>query len=412
MISGSKFRSVSCFLIVAAMALSAFAVFGAMADTEVVSDKLEIQYNPTFMVEELVWHADPTGANPYNLGEGDGANDNTNTVDSCTIRIVVENTDVDPAGDFYLNITDYDQNVFDFADTVPATAGVQVSYGPVIIASSATENCEFTFDVIATNIPLGTSTNTLIEISWDYVDNPGVDDTDIIGNEDGWIYLSSIFDDPASDPDEVLEDMQDENDDPEFEAGDMFEESEMDLHNYDDDDIDALSCTVTEPGDGVTLSGGQGTCEIPGGIAAGATESTLYRTNVADQTPPGQYWGSADISYTRDDSGLVVTENDLAVLWEVDFSFADDDSVVAGQPYSDSQATATDVEITDDGESHTTEEEALDSEGPSGEEGTSDEEGSLHDDGESPYIAWIVAPVGIAVLAIILGVGFWFTYKD
>jgi len=349
-------RKASALLLVGMMLTMGLAAFTApvLADTEVVSDKLEIQYDPMYMIDELIWFADPTGNNPYNLGEGDGVNDNTNTAASCTLRVVIENTDTDPVGDFYLNITDYDQSVFDFMDTVPSTAGVQVSYGPGTIPVGGTETCDFTFDVLATNIPLGWSSDTAIEISWDYVDNVGVDDTDVIGNTDGWIYLCSIFDNPANDPDEVLPDMQDENDDAEFEAGDMFEESEMDLHNYDGDDIDDLTCVVTEPGNGVTLSGGRNTCDIPGGVTAGVTVMTLYRTDVAPRTPPGEYWGTADVTYTRDESDLRVTENDLDVLWEVDFSFADDDPFEDGDLYSDYQCRATDVTITDDGEGNGT----------------------------------------------------------
>ncbi len=330
------------------MIMSGLVAFSApvIADTQVVNNSLEVVFNPAFMVDELVWSKDPTVNNPYNLGEGDGIDDDATTADSCTLRITIRNIDADAAQDFYLNITQYQASVFDFRDTVAATAGVQVSVGPVAIASGATANFNFNFDILATNIPLGTSSNTQITFAWDYIDAGGP--TDVTGNRNGHIYIASIFDNPAEDLDEQLPNMEDENDDAEFEAGDLFEEAEMDLHNYElgTDNIDDLTCVVTVPASsGITFSGGRDTCMIPAGINVGTTASTLYRVDVAAGTPPGVYTGSADITYTRADSGLTVTENDLAVDFEVDFSFDDDDPVPEGELYSQYQCYATGVTV-------------------------------------------------------------------
>ncbi|MCK4757304.1 MAG: hypothetical protein KAS67_02515, partial [Thermoplasmata archaeon] len=324
-----------------------------VADTEVVTGGLDIVFDTDFMLDEKVWMSNVAGTNPYNLGEGDGLDDDAVTGDSCDLRIRLHNTDVtDAANDFYVNITSYTATVFDFEDTVTGTAGVQVSVGPLIIAANGYQNFDFNFDVLATNIALGTSTNTAITLTWDYLDDNSGTPLSVTGNTGGYIYLSSIFDDPANDPDEQLPNMEDEAEigDPEFEAGDTFEEAEMDLLNYElgTDNIDDLTCVVTPPGDGITFSGDRDTCIIPGGIDAGVTDQTLYRVDVAAQKAPGIYDGSAVITYTRADSDLRVTENDLLVEFEVDFSFDDVNATDDGNPYSEFQCRATSVTVVDD----------------------------------------------------------------
>ena len=59
--------------------------------------------------------------------------------------------------------------------------------------------------------------------------------------------------------------------------------------------------------------------------------------------------GSAVITYTREDSGLVITEPAHAINWPVDFNFADDEPG-DGEIYAEDQIRATEVVITDDGE--------------------------------------------------------------
>jgi hypothetical protein len=339
-----------------AMVTGGLVLLGApvLADTEVENNGIEINFYPENMTSELTWFANAAGTNPYNLGEGDGLNDDACGANSCTLQIVVEVMDTNDLADFYLNITDYTQSVFDFPDTVSGTAGTQVSVGPYSGNFGDLIICDFQFDVLATNVPLGASSSTQIEISWDYISDPGGTNTNVNGDIEAWIYLCSIFD-PANAIDEELPNIADDNDDARFEAGDNFEASKIPLHNYElgTDHIRDLTCTLTEPGNGVTLSGDRNVCMIPGGMDAGAGADALYRTDVAANTAPGEYWGTADIEYTRADSGLTVTEAALDLLWEVDFNFRDTDPYVAGQPYSEYQCVATGVTITDTGAEYT-----------------------------------------------------------
>jgi cbb3-type cytochrome oxidase subunit 3 len=347
-----NWRKGSTLLLMGLMITSALAAFTApvLADTEVESNGIEIDFYAQNMTDELTWFANAAGTNPYNLGEGDGLNDDACGANSCTLQIVVEVIDTNDLADFYLNITDYTQSVFDFPDTVSGTAGTQVSVGPYSGNFGDLIICDFQFDVLATNVALGASSSTLIEISWDYISDPGGTNTNVNGDVEGWIYLCSIFD-PANAIDEELPNIADDNDDARFEAGDNFEASKIPLHNYELglDHISDLTCTLTEPGNGVTLSGDRNVCMIPGGMNAGAGADALYRTDVDPNTAPGEYWGTADIEYTRADSDLTVTEAALDLLWEVDFNFRDIDPFESAIAYSEFQCRATDVNITDDG---------------------------------------------------------------
>ncbi len=325
----------SAMLIVCAMLASVLVALVSVpvvsADTEVVTGGLDIVFDTTFMQDEMVWMSNNAGTNPYNLGEGDGLDDDAVTVDSCELRITVHNTDTaDAANDFYINITAFGATgVFDFEDTVAGTAGLQVSVGPLVVAADGTNNFDFNFDVLATNIALGSSTDTAITITWDYLDDNGGTPQSVTGNKVGHIYLSSIFDDPANDPDEQLSNMDDATgggDDARFEAGDSFEAATLNLSNYDGDDITDLTCTIVPPSP-ITFSNGINYCIMTDGITAGWYEDANYRVNVPAGTTPDIYPGTASITYTRDDSDLTVTENNLGVDFEVDFNFRDTDPV-------------------------------------------------------------------------------------
>jgi hypothetical protein len=348
-------RKAFALLFVGMMTMSVLVAISApaVADTE-MENNVFVVYDTTFMMGEMTWFANAAGTNPYNLGEGDGIDDDATTGDSCQMRITVRNDDTDQASDFYVNISNYDNTVLDFPDTVAGTTGTQVSVGPFDIPAGNTQNYDFTFDVIATDIPLGTSVDTQFRVEYDFIDDGGP--TDVTGYDPGSVYICSIFDN-ATAIDETVPDIQDEeaNDDSPFEAGDSFEAAEMDLYNADSDAIDDLTAVVTLPGtppgsDGITFSGDRDTCWIPTGIPATDVVATLFRVEVDPRTAPGEYDATVDITYTRAESGLTVTENDLATGFDVDYSFGDDDPEGNTNPYSEFQCRATDVTIVDTGD--------------------------------------------------------------
>jgi hypothetical protein len=121
--------------------------------------------------------------------------------------------------------------------------------------------------------------------------------------------------------------------------------------NHGGDQVTDMTCELTPPA-GITLAG-DGTCWLPDGIA-GNTEETLYfRSNIEARLAPGMHMGSAVITYTREDSGLTITEPAHPIAWPVDFNFADDDPG-NGEIYAENQIRATEVVITDNGEGNET----------------------------------------------------------
>lgn len=311
------------------------------SNTEIDPGRLELVFDHTYMIDEQVWYKGQYEWLFYHLGEGDGIDDDMTTGDSCRLRIEIMNIGMDTMGDFYLNITNYDQLVFDFEDTDFFEPGCQTSSGPFTLMPFMTMNFDFWFDILAVDLPLGTSSYTEFTATFDYIEDPGGYNMNRMGNFDGWIYLSSVFDDPYDEPDRALEGVWDDNEDIEFEAGDEFEDSEVWIDNYGEVDLEDLVCTLTEPGNGVTLSYGINTASLPYPIGPGMSEQLLFRTDVAPHTPPGTYPGLATMEYTREDSGLRVTESDLGADWLVDFNFADQDPVVAYQQYSEYQLRRT-----------------------------------------------------------------------
>jgi hypothetical protein len=320
----------------------------------------------------------------------------------------------DDVDNLMVNISQYPDTAFDFDDTTdPTTDHIEGQRsGPNNPIAGQSNTFDFYFDVLATSTLGAPSSRDLTIRYWFWDENAGQERSDTLSGVK--IYIASIWDDPTSDPDEQLSNAADGNEDAAFEAGDMFEATTINLNNYDPAaSADNIECTLTEPGNGVTLAGGQNVCSIPGGIAAGNNADLLYRTDVAIGTPPGVYTGAADITYTRDDSHLTVTEANLQVDWQVDFSFADDDPFEDGNPYSEYQCVATDVTITDSdvGDDNVTRTEEF-NEGASdigledAEQGTS-EEGSLsnpHEDttGSHNNVMWMLAPVILA--AVIIGI--------
>ncbi len=353
-----NWRKAFALLFVGMMTISGLVAISApvVADTEIVDNVFEVVFDDNTMLGEMLYYIDESDTSFFLLGEGDGVSDDTAAENRLTIEIQCLDIDTGNVDDVLVNVTDFDSNVFDFQDDNTATAapdyeGTPVSGAPWDPASDGdTEDYTWEFDILETDL-LGTSADTTIECSITWLDS-GAAPPEYVSEVDFnvEIYISSIFDNPTNEPDEQLPNMQDETEDPEFEAGDMFEEAEMDLRNYDDDAIDDLTCVVTLPGtppgtDGITFSGDRDTCWIPDGIPATTTDQTLYRVDVAAGTAPGVYPGSADITYTRIDSGLFITESNLGVDFEVDFSFDDDDPVPDAHPYSNYQMVVADASI-------------------------------------------------------------------
>lgn len=329
-------------------ALVAFMSAPVVADTELRADWIELDYDPTTMLGEATYHIDSVDATFFCLGEGDGLNNDAATTCTVVMTVNIMDNDVD---DLMLNISQYPDSAFDFNDPDTTTDQIEgVRGGPANPNAGQANTFTYVFDVLATST-LGAPTARDLTIRYWYWDETSLQErSDTLSGVK--LYISSIFDNPANDPDEQLPNARDVSEvDTFFEAGDDFEATQVMLQNYEPaagSDITDITCTVTEPGNGVTLAGGQNVCSIPGGITATNNDNLLYRTDVAVGTAPGVYSGSADVTYTRVDSGLPVTEAGLGVDWEVDFSFADDDPYMDGNAYSEFQCRATDVTITDD----------------------------------------------------------------
>lgn len=388
------------------------------ADTPLRADWIDLDYNPTYMMGEAQYHIDFGDNSFFCLGEGDGIDDDAAT--TCQVRMSVNIID-DDVDDLMVNISQYSDTAFDFQDPDTSTDQIEgARSGPANPVAGNTNHFDFWFDVLATSTLGAPSSRDLTIRYWFWDENSGQERSDTLSNVK--IYISSIWDNPANDPDGQLANALDANDDGPFEAGDLFEATTINLNNYDPAAAaDDITCTVTEPGNGVTLAGGQNVCSIPGGIAAGNNDNLLYRTDVAVGTPPGVYTGSADVVYTRDDSDLTVTEANLVVDWEVDFSFADDDPFEDGNPYSEYQCVATDVTITDSdvGDDNVTRHDEEIEELPAQSVEVSDTSGEtsfttpVEEGSESQKnVVWVLAPVTIAVVSLIIISALLYSRKD
>jgi hypothetical protein len=393
------------------------------ADTILRADWIDLDYDPATMLGEAIYNVDAIDATFFCLGEGDGINDDT--ASTCTIQMQVNIRDDDVDG-LLLNISQYSEAAFDFNDLDTSTDQIEGNYvgGNIHPATNPMDGdwmiYQFQFDVLATST-LGTPGSRDLTIRYWYWDENALQErSDTLSGVK--IYIASIFDNPANDPDGQLANAMDGNEDGPFEAGDMFEATTITLTNYEPlggSDITDLEATVTEPGNGVTLSGGRNVCSIPNGIASAVnvppitqqTANLLFRTDVAVGTPPGVYSATADIVYTRADSDLTVTEDNLGVDWQVDFSFADDDPFEAGKPYSEYQCVATEVTITDadvGDENVTRSDESLDISPTQTEEESADTGASTlalpnDESNESQHnMVWFLAPVGIAVVLLVI----------
>ncbi|MCK5038158.1 MAG: hypothetical protein KAS16_03570 [Thermoplasmata archaeon] len=306
-----------------------------VGDTEILDNMFEVVYDPDFMLDEGVYYADVAATSLFLLGEGDGVSDDTATAN--VLRIEIQCLDVDFDGtvgddvlDVRVNITDFNAGVFDFQDDVTTTNAPHYEGTPTAApwspnADGQTMVYTWEFDVLET-AELGLTADTVVDCTITYENA----NTNVFINEVDFsveIYLSSIFDDPATENVDNLPNMVDATgagDDARFEAGDNFEAATLNLNNFDTTGVTDMTCTVVAP-EPLTFANGIDYCIIPLGIGAGANVDANYRVNVPAGTTPDIYTGSAVITYARADSDLVITESGWDVDFEVDFNFRDTD---------------------------------------------------------------------------------------
>lgn len=347
---GSALLLVGVMIVSSLVALISAPVATADSFIPGTSDRFEVDFIDTWMEDELIFDVDPNDNSYYLLGEGDGVADNTANTNFLDVNIDCENawqiTNV------LVNITGYDDTVFDFNDLDdtepdwPSDTGWWNTGG----VNGSTQNFGFWFDVLKTS-GLGAATDTTIDMRIVYYESGTKRSEDFTIQ----IYLSSIFDNPATQEHEMLPNMLDASgggDDARFEAGDSFEPATLNLHNYDNDDITDVTCTVTPPSP-ITFSNNVDYCTIPAGITAGGNVNANYRVNVPAGTAPDIYMGTASITYTRDDGDgeLTVTETGRELDFEVDFNFRDEDPVspnTADTDISEFQVTTTGVQIVEE----------------------------------------------------------------
>ena len=280
--------------------------------------------------------------------------------------------------------------------------------GTINAGGTNSADARFWFDVA----PDATLGQHAINIHVDYEKPTGTNqDVDI----PAYIYISSIFDDTATpDEHEELNDFDETTageaatDNGRFEAGDQFVEGGLLLHNYGPALTDlsvtlALDAATTDTY--VDVVGDYFECEIPDGIPAAGEDTAIWRLNIADGTPPDEYACTATITYRRND--MDITEGTRDIQMEVDYNYRTEYPVPNDQPYSENQATATGVTITDDGETDNVSRQEEGTETAS--TGTSSDvygDGELWSSGEEPEslddAVWIMLPVGLAVALIVM----------
>jgi cbb3-type cytochrome oxidase subunit 3 len=353
-------------LLVGLMIMSGLVAFSAPAVTAHTrltggAGRFTVLFNDPTMMSELVYEVDPIDNDYYLLGEGDGVRD-YQAFDN-TVRVGVQLTNNwPPVTQATLNITSYQATVFDFNDPDHEThSPVQGGAFAVIPAVNTTgfANFTFMFDVLRTSV-LGSDANTQVSMRlWFSGGGSGSSGENIDFNIN--IYLSSLFDDPATEAHEHIPDILDNNaaagEDVLFEAGDMFEPALIRLTNYGQSDIDDLVCTVTPPANsGITLR--ENRAWLPNGINPAGTGDATFRVDVASRTLPGVYHGTAAITYTRDDSGLAITEPATQVVdFRVNYNFYSTNPYPAADTESMDQCYASSVRMIEEVEGNTTRQE-------------------------------------------------------
>jgi len=367
-------RKASAFLLVGMMIMSGLVAFlSAPVSAHTIipntNNRFRVNYNAATMNAEMVYDVDPNDGSYYLLGEqSDAVTDRIATANTLTVTLECLNNWIiwfDDGtsqsrwiSDVHVNITNDVTGVFDFQDSntlssapdiQPTTGGAwSPAVGP---AGNTTHPYTWTFDVLTTS-GLGPSVDVPMRI-WYNMNGTAQSQTFAIK-----IYISSIFDNPATEGHEILPDVQDatyNGDDVRFEAGDVFEAATINITNYawQGKSINDLECYLTPPaGSGITLRFNR--AWVPGTTNANATATLYYRVDVASRTLPGIYHGTAAINYTRMDNNLRITEPANAPIeFEVDYNFRDTNPIPVGNNESNEQCFASGVVIIDE-EANTT----------------------------------------------------------
>ncbi|MCK4266444.1 MAG: hypothetical protein KAX31_04125, partial [Thermoplasmata archaeon] len=361
----TNWRKGYTFLLMGLMITSGLVAFAApaIADYEVTLDFALIYENawqepsiePPDTTTRLIYNWDDDNGKPYWLGDTD-----------TYMRIGISNLDTggNPASDdmtiVEVTLSCSDGAILDIVGDDGGTDNTDDSIGTIV--GDAMPNSGFSkfyFDV-SPNAALGQHE---IQIKVDY-DKDGNSETD---TGVAYIYISSIFDDTSTEDDhESLADLDETTGAPEttdfgrFEAGDLFTEGGILLHNW-ATDITDLSVTLTPPSDGdpdyieVVGDNFESTIsDIHGEFTGGALpyENTpIWRFDILPGTPPDEYTSQVDITFHR--NGQDINEGTRDVYMEVGYGFANQFPTPNTEPYSKYQCRATSVTITDDGEGNT-----------------------------------------------------------
>jgi len=354
-----------------AMAVTALAMLATPANADSIipsTSTFRIVYVPATMAPPSdayppVYEKDTDGSY-FLLGEGDGVR-NYATVGASqnTLSITLVAMNAWQVNNTYLNITNYDQTIFDFADADSSNLEVMGAGSPVNFMTgttpwgngTASHSFTWTFDVLKT-AGLGADTSTELTLRAQYATDTNTAPT-TVSDIHVRIYISSIFDDPASitheNPPNVNETVAG-TEDVAFEAGDAFAEGNITFHNFDNAvdgnilNLDAvLTVPTTTPVNQIACFGGNAEAKNNSGIPNGGTSGLKWRFNIAQGTLPGIYPGSVAITYTR--GGMTINEGSRVTNWTVDYNFRDTNSG-SGDGWSRNQCWASSVTIVDNGE--------------------------------------------------------------
>ncbi|MFO7619186.1 MAG: hypothetical protein R6W91_05970 [Thermoplasmata archaeon] len=345
-------------LLVGMMIMSGLVAFSApaIADEAVtITSGTGTQY--TIAYNDANMYKDPTVAldsdQPIVINEA--GNGGTNQAiylgeDECAIQFVVvagANPGVDVR--FQLQTT---------TDSGPVKVGEGVDELVTIAqwGGSLTQTIDLTIDTDATGI-VERSYPLNIRVTEDPSGTP------VSGNIGIDIYISSIFHDRTNmDTAHVftrvsgdyVKDNSTGGDAP-FEAGDEFKAAfvafqNRALINIKDPQI-TLTAPTTTPANQITLVH-TGVAKYVGAVATMTARNLNWRVNVAENTPPGVYAGTAAVQFVRTVNGVDVTINEATrnIDYTVDYNFKDTHPYTPGTDtlWSEFQCYATNVEIIED----------------------------------------------------------------
>ncbi len=336
----------SALLMVGVMMISTLVAFISapvvVADTEITAGYVDLVFVDAVMLDEQIYDVDPADTSSYQLGEADDQEQDwvagANTVD---ISILDRTNATTFLGDVTLEITDFDENVFDFNDPDGAYPIAPNAVWDANATVGSTGVFTFTFDILET-ASIGHDNEKRINLRISNVTDPN------IGTFYIWIHIGSMFDDSVDSMTNTnVLDANADDGNPRFEAGDEFTPATLTFTNNDLETIDNLECILTPPEDsGITIRNIDNRAYYDDDIAPAGDAILNYNIDIAEGTPAGIYACDMDITYQRFDSGFTIVEpTTLTVDLVVDFSFAGTDSAPAADTESPFQCYASAVTI-------------------------------------------------------------------